>query len=137
MPISGDVRINQDGLIPAVVDLTTRDAFAVAMVDGNGDQITGFDSSRPATSVLTQVAQSATSVVLKASNAARRQLFIYNDTNKELFIAFAATASLAAFTMMIPGKGSWELPLNGYTGIVSGIWSSAGAGNAMVTEVTA
>lgn len=137
MPISGDVRINQDGLIPAVIDLTTRDAFAVAMVDGNGDQITGFDPSRPGTATLAQIAQSATSVVLAASNAARRGLVIYNDTNKDLYIAFAGTATTTAFTALLPGKGSWELPLNGYTGVISGIWSAAGAGNAMVTELTA
>lgn len=53
-----------------------------------------------------------------------------------MFVAFAATASQTAFTFIIPSKVGAELPLNGYTGVVSGVLK-AGTGTARVTEVTA
>ena len=116
-------------------ELTNQTAAAVAMVDGNGDQITGFDSSRPANSALTSVSASITSVTILAANAARRQALIRNHGTKKLYIAFGATASLASFTKEIPANSDYELPLNGYTGVISGIWNVAN-GSALVTEVT-
>jgi hypothetical protein len=85
---------------------------------------------------LTTVAASATSVSLLASNAARRQAIIMNDGSKTLYVAFAATASATAFTKLIGAGMQYETPLNGYTGAISGIWSSA-SGNARITEITA
>ena len=114
------------------VDVRAQD---VAVVDGAGNHVTGFDSSRPANATLTSVATSTTSAELAAANAARRQLFIHNDSSKTLYVAFAATATTTAFTVAIGANGSVPFALNGYTGVVSGILSS-GSGNARVTEVT-
>jgi hypothetical protein len=86
-----------------------------------------------ATATLTNVAGSATSVTLKASNAARRVLVIYNDSSADLYVKWGATASLTSFTHKIASQGMYELPQPIYTGIVDGIWSSA-TGNARVTE---
>jgi hypothetical protein len=136
MALSGDVRINQDGVIPSARTLTNATPLDVAMVDGNGDQLTGFDPSRPSASTITAVPLSVTSVVLSAADPARRELKIYNDSNRTLLIAEAATASAAAFTVRVPGNGFYELGKDGYTGVVSGIWTQAGTGNAMVTKHT-
>ena len=133
MPLSGDVRINQDGIIPSARTLTNARPFDVAMVDGNGDQLTGFDPSRPSGSAITAVPLSITSVVLAAADATRRKLKIFNDSNRTLLIAEAATASAAAFTVRVPGFGFYESEKDDYTGVVSGIWTQAGSGNAMVT----
>lgn len=116
--------------------LTNARAWDVAIVDGSGDHVTGFDSSRPATATLTSVASSAVSVTILAANAARRHAYIVNDGNKTLFLAFAATASLTAYTVAVSSRGTFELPKDGYTGIITGIWDSAN-GSARVTEVTA
>lgn len=110
-------------------------AMDVAVVDGAGNHVTGFDSSRPANATLTSVATSTTSAVLAAANAARRGLFVHNDSGKILYVAFAATASASAFTAAIGANQSVLFPSEGYTGVVAGVLSS-GTGNARVTEVT-
>ena len=115
--------------------LTNSVAVDVAVVDGNGDQLTGFDGSRPANSTITSVGSSIASVTLAAANAARRQLVIQNNSTKVLYIAFAATATSSAYTVKLAAGGVYESPLNGYTGIVTGIWAAVN-GNAIVTEVT-
>ena len=122
-------------LSPSQFDLGDVRASAVAIVDSAGVQIPGFDGSRPTTATLTSVAGSVVSVSLLAANAARRQVFIDNDSTKTLYVAFAATATTAAFTVRIASGQSWASVLNGYTGAISGIWVAAN-GNARITEVT-
>ena len=134
--LTPDVEITQAGVTPTVRTLTNAIPFDVAVIDGNGDQLIGFDPSRPATATLTSVASSVVSVVLLASNPARRKFIIYNDSTKKLFIAFAATASASAYTIQLPLNGAFEAQMNDYTGVVSGIWSAAND-NARITEITA
>ena len=122
-------------LAATIRSLTNARALDVAVVDTNGDQLSGFDSSRPANATLTTVAASATSVSLLVSNTARRQVFIQNDGNADLRVAFAATASATAYTVLIPKNGQWDSVLNSYTGAIAGIWTSA-TGSARITEVT-
>jgi len=134
---SGDTRINQDGLVPTARTLTNAVPLDVSLVDGAGNQLVGFDASRPASSALTAVPVSVTSVVLLAANAARRQFTIFNSSSKLLSIAFAATASATAFTTQLPSGGLYESPADGYTGVVSGIWAGADATkSAHITEIT-
>lgn len=118
--------------------LTSARAEAVAIVDANGVQITNFSGTPtpPANASLTQVAQSASSVSLLASNVNRRQIIIFNVAGQPLSVAFAATATLTAFSILIPANGNYVGSLDGYTGVVSGIWKGAGSGNAVITEVT-
>ena len=135
MPLSGDIRINQDGVVPSVRDLTNANPFDVAMVDANGDQIVGFDSSRPDTSALTSVTVATVSISLLASNPLRRQFLLFNDGTNNVFVAFAAVASTTAFTVRIPANGFYESVPDGYTGDVFAI-RSAGSGAVKVTEIT-
>jgi hypothetical protein len=115
-------------------ELTDARPADVAVVDGNGDQLTGFDSSRPANATITSVPSSVTSVTLLAANPARRYFVINNASSKILHIAFAATASAALYTIIIAPNTDYEAPVNGYTGAVSGIWTAVN-GNAIITEV--
>ena len=121
----------------ATIRLLTGDvrALDVAINDATGNQLSGFDSTRPATATLTNVVTSTTSAILLAANVARRQVFIYNDSNSTLYVKFGTTASVTSFTVLIPKNGAWESVLNGYTGTIDGVLSS-GAGTARVTEVT-
>ena len=110
----------------------------IVLLDSLGNPVFGFDESRPATSVLTQVAYVAGSVALLAANAARRQFMVHNPTNKTVYLAFAATASAAAYSVPIPQQTGYISDLNGYTGAVSVIWQAAPAAGPtlQVTEIT-
>jgi len=122
----------------SVTQLVDTSAIDVVLVDVNGNPTFGFDASRPANATLTQLAVSTTSVSILAANPARRQAIIYNGSNKVVFIAFTATATTTAYTAQVPIGGSYETPLDGYTGVISGITATApSAGNhVIVTEVT-
>ena len=119
----------------SVFNLPDSAALAVAMVDGNGDQLTGFDGSRPANAAVTAVPSSLTSVVLLAANPARRQVLIVNRSTKTLHIQFGAAATVAGSSFFLGPNANYEGPLDGYTGVISGIWTAVN-GQANVTEVT-
>jgi hypothetical protein len=89
---------------------------------------------KSATATHTSVAGSVTSVTLLASNASRRGATVYNDSNANLFVKFAATASSASFMVKLDANGYLEVPF-GYTGIIDGIWNVAN-GDARVVEFT-
>lgn len=98
----------------------------------------GTASGEAATSAVTNVAASATSVTLKALNISRRALYIFNAGTSTLFVKLGATATTTtSFTYAIPPNGFWELPDDPiYTGVVDGIWSATGGNGALVTELT-
>lgn len=92
-----------------------------------------------ASETVTRVSSSATVVTLKASNGSRRSLKIVNESTSGLYVKFGATATATDYTVYLPpgtlaaGYAYYEAPLPIYTGIVTGIWSSAN-GAAQVTE---
>lgn len=96
---------------------------------------------RSGTATRTDVAGSATSVTILASNANRLGGSIYNDSAAILYLRMGSSAASATdFTVpLAPTTGGiggyFEIPA-GYTGQITGIWSSA-TGNARVTEYTA
>lgn len=92
---------------------------------------------KAATSTLTNVASSASSVSILASNAARKGAMIFNDSSATLYLKFGTTASTTSYTVQIAGNGYYEFPAYPglYTGACDGIWSSA-TGNARVTELS-
>lgn len=83
---------------------------------------------------LTNVASSATSVTLLASNANRLSASIVNDSTQLLYIKCASAALSTSCIVKVASMGYFEVPF-GYTGIITGIWASAN-GYARVTEVT-
>jgi hypothetical protein len=92
-------------------------------------------AQKPTTGAQSNVASSAASVTILASNANRLGATIYNDSTAVLYLLVAAgAASNSAYTVQLPGGALFEVPFN-YTGIISGIWASA-TGNARVTEYT-
>lgn len=125
------------GLISASLRLLGVDvrAMDVAVVDGNGDQLTGFDGSRPANATLSNASLTNASSVVLAANAARREVYFEHEGNGTAYLAFAATATTSAYTLRIAGNSSGKLSLNGYTGVISGI-RGAGTSTLRVTEVT-
>lgn len=120
---------------PTIIDAGDKRLAAIQLFDANGDPVVSLSGTPPSDATLTNVGGVTTSVVLQAANPNRRALIIYNDAPKNLRVAFAATASATSFTHFVASKQAVEIPLGGYTGVVSGIWEGAG-GFARVTEVT-
>ncbi len=120
---------NQDG-IPAV-RLVGLDNEALP-----SDSL-GLNVSRQAaatTATLANVAGSASSVTLQASNSGRRGLTIWNDSSAILYVKLGTTASTTSCTVKMVADAYYEVPF-GYTGRVDGIWASA-TGSARMTELT-
>lgn len=124
-------------LLSATLRLLGTDirAMDVAVVNGAGVQLTGFDGSRPASATLSTVVAGVVSGVLVAANPARRRVVFHNDGGTTVFIAFAATATTTAFTIVLGKNGTYDGPLNDYTGDISAITAS-GSSNVRVTEIT-
>lgn len=110
----------------------------IVLLGADGLPVYGFNQSRPANSQLTTLTFLAVTQVIAAANPARRRLIVYNATNKTLFLAFAATATLTAYTVPVAVNASYELDGSEYAGVVSGILAGApsGVNKVNVTEVT-
>lgn len=80
------------------------------------------------------VAGSASSVTLLASNANRLGASIVNDSSAILYVKMGSTASATDYAVRMYPNDYLEVPFN-YTGIITGIWASA-TGAARVTEYT-
>lgn len=114
---NGAKESKQDTMITSLQNIESNTA-------GSGLGDTGTASS---------VAVSITSVTLVAANADRREVIIRNDTNNDLYIAHGGTATTSSAVKLKKGDTYIE---DKYTGIISGIWDSAGGGgNAQITEV--
>ncbi len=96
------------------------------------------------TAALANVAANAGSVTLAAASAAvlgvsagRMGMVVVNDsTTGTLYLAYAAVASLTAYTYKIAPGQTWEMPSPIYNGLITGIWDVA-VGAARVTTLTA
>jgi len=117
----------------------TEEAWAVAVVDSNGTQITSFGGANTATTAtLSNVSDNVASQTLAALNTGRKGLIIFNDSSGILLIKFGTTASATDFTYRVNPFQTFEM-LSGviFTGRVDGIWLSDGGGAARVTELSA
>lgn len=87
------------------------------------------------TATLTSPAASATTALLLAATGNRRGVIVYNEGSTVLYLAFAATATVSAYTVQVPATtGVWTYdPTSGYGGPISGIWAGSPTGNARVT----
>lgn len=123
--------------IAATIRSLTGDvrALDVAVVDGAGAQLTGFDASRPAAAAETNPSLNQVSAVLLTANAARRKFFINNTTGSTLYAKFGTAASPTSYTILVPKNGSYESDTDGYTGVIHAVLAS-GTAAPIVTEVT-
>jgi len=82
-----------------------------------------------------RVASSATSVTLRAANARREGLTIFNESTAVLYVKFGAVASLTDYSFQLGPGSYYETPATPtYVGQVDGVWVSAN-GAAQVTEL--
>jgi hypothetical protein len=128
-----------------------KDSTGLLMAPGNLDasgnlKIAGSFSATPptaATATHSNVAESASSVTVLASNVNRLGFFIYNDSDAAVNLKFAAAASASSFVVRLLPNATFstkDLPIN-WTGIITGIWDStpgtSGHTSARVVELTA
>ena len=109
-------------------------------VSDNGSSLTvdgtvTANRTRAASASVTSVADTASSTTLKASNANRLGIVIYNDSTVTLYVKYGATATTSDYTYQLQAGESLREEL--YTGIIDGIWASDASGAAKVTELTA
>lgn len=92
---------------------------------------------RAETAAVTEVAASATAVDLAAANTARRGLIVHNlSTSDTLYLKYGAGAAADSLTAVIAPGERFEMPRPVYTGQVTGVWATAAAGAAYVTELS-
>ncbi len=87
------------------------------------------------TATLASPAASAATAVLLAASQSRSGAVIVNEGSTILYLAFAATASVTAYTVQVPATtGVFVLdPAANYSGPISGIWAGSPTGNARTT----
>jgi hypothetical protein len=90
---------------------------------------------RPTTATVQIITLTATSQVVAPFDVNRRQLILFNDSGAAIFIKFGVGATTSNFTVRLAPNSSYEIPLNGYCGDVSGVRTS-GTGPLLVTTVT-
>lgn len=81
---------------------------------------------------VTSVSVSPVVATLSASNAAKTQVIIHNDSAAVLYVKLGTGASSTSFSYRLTAQSTLEV--NGYYGIITGTKAS-GTSNALVTEV--
>lgn len=115
------------------VDVLTLPALVASTANiGDVDVLTLPNVS---TATLSNVADSASTGQLLASNASRKGCVIWNDSTEDLFIKYGTTASLTDCVYKIPADATWTMIAPYYTGRIDGIWRNNASGSARITEL--
>ncbi len=118
-----------------VIRMTTARGMHVYLVDSTGAAASlTTTTARATTSTMANVSGATSSTTLQASNTARLGLVVVNDSTADLYVKFGSSASSTSYTHKLGPGDSFREDL--YTGIVTGIWTSA-TGAARMTELTA
>jgi hypothetical protein len=133
---SGGKRLKTDGVATVVGAVNIRDTAGNALTSTGGKLDVNSAPSVSSAATNTSVARNASSVTLLLANPNRKGATIVNNSSGGMFVIFAATATTSSFTAPIPANGYYEMPQPIYTGVIAGIWSNAGAGAALITELT-
>lgn len=92
------------------------------------------DQDRSSTVTHSNIAGSASAVTLQAANTARLGWSVYNDSNRDWYVRWGASASTTNFDVLVIPNAYLEIPFK-YVGIITGIQTVAN-GNARVAEFT-
>src|SRR5690242_8450083 len=86
---------------------------------GNGQYAQGVYTPGTVTATVTSVPSDTNTVTLKAANANRRRLILYNDSTAVLYVKLGTGASATDFSFPLPANTLYEFPQpEPYTGIV-------------------
>lgn len=82
------------------------------------------------------VSMTATSQVALPTNTLRRGVYLYNNSNKTVYVAYASSASTTLFTFPLITNSGYESPQqDAYRGPISVISLAGVTGNLLVTEL--
>lgn len=110
--------------------------FGQLKVDIGGQTISLSSNSQAFPNAsMSNVAGSATSVLLLASNANRRKVYLTNESLSVARIAFGSAASATNYTIVLLANQTYVIEYPCYTGAMNVIWDLA-VGNMRTTEVT-
>ena len=118
-------------LPPALGPQVSGSSFSVVQATGTTFQVTANVST---TGTLSSVALSVSSTTALAANTARKGFIIYNDSLNMVFLAFASTASVTAYSTKLQAGAEYEPGID-YNGIITFV-ASAATGSLRVTEFT-
>jgi len=123
----------------------TNGTSVIGQAQGNALFVTGnltvtnivtTSLQRATSSSVVSVARNAASTTILAANGYRNGASIFNDSNAVLYLRLSAgTASSTSYSTKLGAQSYFEVPTK-YSGVITGIWASAGIGNAYVTEYT-
>jgi hypothetical protein len=91
------------------------------------------------TAITTLIASTAISTVLLPNNPTRLGFIIVNNSNRDLYLDYDSSASLSDYVQQVPKIASGmtaSFREDKFTGVVSGIWASAGSGGAIIKELS-
>lgn len=128
----GSLTVDNAGLTELAAAIDTEVQVDVVAALPAGTNAIG-KLTQPATPTLANVTMTGLSVTLQASNTARRNLMIFNDSGVTIYVKLGITASATSFTVKMVDQAYYELPDPVYTGIVTALGAS---GDVRVTEVT-
>jgi hypothetical protein len=119
-------------------------AWPVKLTDGAGNLLSSTSgaldvnvkstTNGPSTSANTSISRSGTNQTFLVANPNRKGATIYNNSSALLYVLFGANATTSSFTVRLATQSYYEVPFN-YLGRIDGIWTSAGAGTALISEL--
>lgn len=137
--IARDPRSDEIGLIVRpIFSGSNPGVLTVQLASGSislGNISGSFTQPQPASGSFMAVARTSSTVVIASGNLSRMGLTVYNDSNGQLYLKLGSGATTSAFTVKLVANAYYEVPFPVYTGVVTGVWATAGSGNAMVTEL--
>ena len=130
---------NVGGYVTTAAPTYTTGQLNPLSLDTSGNlRITGFVTTNKATTAaITSVTVTAnTATTLLAANANRVFASVYNNTNKNMFIALGSAANNTTnYSILLITGSYWEVP-NDWTGSISEFSPNGASGNVLVTELS-
>lgn len=74
-------------------------------------------------------------VVVASLNANRRNVIMYNNSNKAVYVKFGTGASSTDFTVKIFADDKWDVNTR-YSGVITAQWAGVGTSGLFITEIT-
>jgi len=94
-----------------------------------------FTQPQPNIGNLTAIPAAPTPVIITSGNLSRMGLTIFNDSSQPLCLRLGSSVTTSMFTVKLVPQDYYELPGPIYTGVVTGVWTASGSGNALSTEL--
>lgn len=104
------------------------------ITSSNSGSFVSVKETKSNTAVVTAVARTNTVTTILSGNLQRTGVSIFNDSGAILYLRFGPdVATTTIYSTRLSANSYLEIPY-WFTGLVTGVWQSAGGGNALVTE---